>query len=78
MIQENSIIERKCVGKFLYSAIEFPRKRHVHCMCFDYAFPGHKQRYVGRHGFRFATLHVSDSDVRLYDGPGTRIKKITK
>ena len=39
---------------------------------------GLKKRHVWRHGFTFATLHVSDSDVRFCDVPGMRIKKTTK
>ena len=37
VMQENSIILKKMRWKFLYSATEFPRKGHVHGMCFDYA-----------------------------------------
>ena len=78
-MQVNSIILKKMrLEKFYILRLNFCEIGTFTACVLITPLPGHKQRHVWRHGFRFATLHVSDSDVRFCDDPGMRIKKTTK
>ena len=69
---------RKCSKNFFFPVPIMPRKSMLHANVFKAPFPGQMLTSFWYHRFTFATLHITDDDVKFCDGRAMLISKTTK
>ena len=73
-----SLLLHKMLQNVLFSCTYNGAERHVTCNCFENAASRQMITSFWSHKITFATVHITDDDVRFCDGPRILIHKVAK